>query len=58
MMCLKNPYRLPNIDRIIDESLGYKTLSFINTYFGYTQIKIDSLDASKMMYMSNNHNYY
>lgn len=33
--CPKDTYPLPNIDRLIDRSLGYKTLSFMNAYSGY-----------------------
>lgn len=36
--CLKDPYSLPDIDCITDESLGYNTLSFMDAYLGYNQI--------------------
>lgn len=34
----KDPHLLPNIDRLIDGSSGYRILSFMNTYSGYNQI--------------------
>jgi len=41
----KDPYPLPNIDHLIDNTFNYKTLSFIDAYSGYNQIKMDPLDA-------------
>lgn len=40
----KNPYPLSNIYRLIDRSLGYKTLSFVDAYKGYNQIKMNLID--------------
>lgn len=37
-VCPKDPYPLPHIDRLIDSSLGFRLLSFIDVYFGYNQI--------------------
>ena len=31
----KGPYPFPNIDRLIDESPGYKMMSLIDAYSGY-----------------------
>lgn len=50
--CPKELYPLPNIDRVIDGSLGYKMSSFMDPYFGYNQIKMDLVDASKKTSMS------
>lgn len=49
---LKNHYPLPNIDRLINGSPGYQTLSFMDAYLGYNQIKIDPFDVSKKAFMS------
>jgi hypothetical protein len=38
--CPKVPYLLPRIDQIVDSTAGCKTLSFLNAYSGYHQIKM------------------
>lgn len=58
IMCSKYTYPLPNIDCMIEGSLCYKMLSFMDTYYGYNQIKMDLVDASKTTFMSNHNNYY
>lgn len=55
--CHKDPYSFMNIEHVIDGSLGYHMLSFMNAYYGYNQIWIDPLDAPKMDFMSNHDNY-
>jgi hypothetical protein len=42
--CLKVPFSLPCIDQIIDSTVGYETLSFLDAYFGYHQIKMKESD--------------
>lgn len=44
----KDPYLLPDIDWLIDESSSYKTLTFIDTYSIYNQIKMDPLNTPKI----------
>lgn len=39
MVFPKNPYPLPNIYRLIDRFLGYKTTSFRDAYSNYNYIK-------------------
>ncbi len=58
MACPKDPYPLPNIDRLIDSASGFKTLSFMDAYSGYNQIKMDPMDAPKIAFMTNNKNYH
>lgn len=55
---LKNIYPLPDIDRLINGSLGYRALNFMDVYFGYNQIKMHLVDASITNFMINNYNYY
>jgi hypothetical protein len=38
--CPKVPYPLPRIDQIVDSTAGCETLSFLDAYSGYHQIKI------------------
>jgi len=58
MACPKDPYPLPNIDHLIDNASGFKTLSFMDAYSGYNQIRMDPLDAPKTAFMTNNKNYH
>lgn len=51
-------YPLPNIDCLIGISLGCKTLSFMDAYSRYNQIKMDHVDAPKTTFISNHGNYY
>jgi len=58
MACPKDPYPLPNIDHLIDNASGFKTLSFMDPYSRYNQIRMDPLDAPKTTFMTNNKNYH
>lgn len=51
--CLKDPYPLSDIDRLIDVSLGYCTLSFMDAYSEYNQIWMNPMDAPKTSFISN-----
>jgi hypothetical protein len=42
--CPKVPYHLPRIDQIVDSTAGCETLSFLDTYSGYHQIKMKESD--------------
>ena len=42
--CPKVPFPLPRIDQIIDSTAGCETLSFLNAYSGYHQIKMKESD--------------
>jgi hypothetical protein len=42
--CLKVPFPLPHIDQIIDSTMGCETLSFLDAYSGYHQIKMKESD--------------
>ncbi|GAU47407.1 hypothetical protein TSUD_403880 [Trifolium subterraneum] len=54
----KDPYLLPNIDRLIDGASGYKTLSSMDAYSRYNQIKMNTIDAPHTAFMSNTCNYH
>ncbi|KAK2425775.1 hypothetical protein QL285_024519 [Trifolium repens] len=54
----KDPYPLPSIDRLIDGASGYKTLSFMDAYSGYNQIKMNAADAPHTAFMTNTCNYF
>jgi hypothetical protein len=42
--CPKVPYPLPRIDQIVDSTAGCETLSFLDAYSGYHQIKMKEFD--------------
>jgi hypothetical protein len=42
--CPKVPYSLPRIDQIVDSTPGCETLSFLDAYSGYHQIKMKESD--------------
>jgi len=42
--CPKVPFPLPCIDQIVDSITGCETLSFLDAYFGYHQIKMNEYD--------------
>jgi ribonuclease HI len=42
--CLKVPYPLPRIDQIVDSTAGCETLSLLDAYSGYHQIKMKESD--------------
>lgn len=58
MACPKDQYALPNIDHLIDNALGFKTVSFMDAYSVYNQIRMDPLNAPKTALMTNNKNYH
>jgi hypothetical protein len=45
--CPKDPFPLPYIDKLVDNSAGYKYLSFMDAYSGYNQIPMHPEDQEK-----------
>ncbi|RDX64163.1 Retrovirus-related Pol polyprotein from transposon 17.6, partial [Mucuna pruriens] len=56
--CPKDPYPLPSIDRLVDGTLGYAQLSFMDAYLGYNQIKMHPQDESKTAFITDAGAYY
>jgi hypothetical protein len=56
--CPKDAYPLPNIDKLVDNSSGYKLLSFMDAYSGYNQIPMAEEDKMKTTFMTESGNYY
>jgi hypothetical protein len=38
--CLKDTFRLPRIDQVVDSTTGCSMLSFLDCYSGYHQISL------------------
>ncbi|GAU27977.1 hypothetical protein TSUD_373720 [Trifolium subterraneum] len=56
--CPKDVYPLSNIDKLVDNSSGFKLLSFMDAYSGYNQIKMAEIDKKKTAFMTETGNYY
>ncbi|CAJ2655614.1 unnamed protein product [Trifolium pratense] len=56
--CPKDSYPLPCIDRLVDNSSGFKLLSFMDAYSGYNQIPMAVADREKTAFMTESGNYY
>ncbi|GAU45897.1 hypothetical protein TSUD_24990 [Trifolium subterraneum] len=56
--CPKDASPLPNIDKLVDNSSGFKLLSFMDAYSGYNQIKMAEIDKKKTTFMTETGNYY
>jgi ribonuclease HI len=56
--CPKDVYPLPCIDRLVDNSSGFKLLSFMDAYSGYNQILMAMADKEKTAFMTESGNYY
>jgi len=50
--CPKDAYPLPNIDKLVDNSFGYKLLSFMDAYSSYNQIPMVEKDKKKTAFMT------
>ena len=51
--CPKDSYLLPRIDQLVDSTTGHKLLSFINSFSGYNQIRMDEMDQEKTSFITN-----
>jgi putative transposase len=56
-LALKMLIPLPSIDRLIDNSSGFKLLSFMDAYSGYSQILMAVADKYKTAFMTESGNY-
>jgi hypothetical protein len=48
---LKDPFGLPRIDQVVDSTVGYSMLSFLDYYSGYHQISLAKEDEEKMAFI-------
>jgi len=55
--CLKDTYPMSNNDRLVDKTLGYELLSFLDAYSGYNQIRMYPSDEDKTAFMTDRSNY-
>lgn len=50
--CPKYHYPLPSIDQLIDATLGYEILSFLDAFSGYHQIAMNVEDIPKIAFIT------
>lgn len=55
--CLKYSYPLSNIDKLVDNSAGYKLMSFMDTYCGDNQSPMYEPNRGKKTFMTERANY-
>ena len=52
-LALKDSFPLPRIDQMVDATAGHELLSFMDSYFGYNQIKMYPPDEDKTTFITN-----
>ena len=50
--CPKDPFGLPRIDEVVDSTVGYELLSFLDCYSGYHQISPKEEDQIKTSFIT------
>jgi hypothetical protein len=50
--CPKDPFPLPCIYKLVDNSAGYRYLSFLDAYSGYSQIPMNPDDQDKTSFIT------
>ena len=52
-VCPKHLYLLPNINHLVDSTLGFGMLSFRDVFFGYNQVKMHLDNKDKTAFITN-----
>ena len=50
--CPKDSFSLPRIDQLVDSIAVHKLLTFMDTFSGYNQIKMDEKDQEKTAFIT------
>lgn len=50
--CSKDSFPLLRIDTLVDSMADYQTLSFMDTFSGYLQIRMHELNQEKMAFIT------
>ncbi|KAK0590984.1 hypothetical protein LWI29_034021 [Acer saccharum] len=56
--CLKDSFPLPRIDQLVDATAGHELLSFMDTYSGYNQIRMNKADEEKTSFTTDQGLYF
>ena len=57
-VCLKDPFPMPRIDRLVDATIGHPRMSFLDAFQGYHQIPLAPGDQEKKPCMTPVGNYH
>ena len=55
--CPKDSYPLPNIDHLVDNTFGFRMLSFEDAFTGYNQLKMHLDNENKIAFFTNERLY-
>ena len=50
--CPKDSYPLPRVDVLVDSTAQHQLLSFMDTFLGYNQIRMDEADQKKTSFVT------
>ena len=56
--CLKDPFPMPRIDRLVDATVGHPRMSFLDAFQGYHQIPLALEDQEKTTFITSVENYH
>ena len=56
--CPKDPFPMPQIDQLIDATVGYPRISFLDVFQGYHQIPLTLDDEEKIAFVTSTKNYH
>ena len=56
--CSKDPFPMPRIDQLVDATIGYPRMSFLDAFQGYHQIPLALEDQEKTTFVTPTRNYH
>ena len=56
--CSKDPLPMPRIDQLVDATIGYPRMSFLDAFQGYHQIPLAPEDQEKTAFVTSTGNYH
>ena len=56
--CPKDPFPVPRIDQLVDTTYRHPTMSFLNAFQGYHQIRLALPDQEKTAFKTPTSNYH
>ena len=57
-VCPKDPFPMPQIDQLVDASVGHPRMSFLDVFQGYHQIPLALEDQEKTGFVTPTGNYH
>ena len=57
-VCPKDPFSMPRIDQLVDATIGYPRISFLDTFQSYHQIPFALDDQEKTAFVTSTGNYH